>query len=521
MTTVAFPIAGGDYAGAGSASSGVKQMLKRIGAEPETMRRTMVAAYEAEMNVVIHAHRGTLTASVSRGRIDIEVADEGPGIADVDLAMTEGYSTAPAEARALGFGAGLGLPNIRRSSDHFAIHSVVGTGTRVRFSVRLGRQEAAAPPHHSVRTVAAACRQCLQCLRACPTEALRVHGGGPRVLDHLCIDCAACIAACAAAALTLDAPEATPDALRGALLVAPPALLAQFGPRAAPRRVAEALRQLGCRDVATTEPWEAALRQATLDYARTEATRFPVIAPACPAVLNLLELRFPSLLGHVAPFLSPLEAAAVQLLGERAAFVVACPAQRTALASRAGPEAAAIGPRGLCEAVVPLVAARAVGACAPAPPLVGRERARPALAVSGLRHVVAVLDEAENGRLGDVQVLELAACDGGCFGSPLFAEDPFVAERRSSWSARPGWPSAQAVRRRGALRPRPGLRLDADMARAIDKLAQIDQWARRLPGRDCGVCGAPTCRALAEDIVLGRASDSACVHLPGAKEDGT
>ena len=117
MTAVSFPIEGGDFAGAGTASRGLKEQLARLGVEGEVLRRAMIAAYEAEMNVVIHARRGKLWARLNSGRVDLEVVDEGPGIPDVEKAMREGWSTAPAEARALGFGAGMGLPNIRRASD--------------------------------------------------------------------------------------------------------------------------------------------------------------------------------------------------------------------------------------------------------------------------------------------------------------------------------------------------------------------------------------------------------------------
>jgi hypothetical protein len=112
----------------------------------------------------------------------------------------------------------------------------------------------------------------------------------------------------------------------------------------------------------------------------------------------------------------------------------------------------------------------------------------------------------------DYAVLELYACDQGCFGSPVWGEDPFVARARWDRVSGPTVSGAQPLRRTAPLRGRAGVRLDADMRKAMDKLAKLDATAKSLPGRNCGVCGAPTCAALAEDIVMGRADISACAY---------
>lgn len=132
-----YHIEGRDFAGAGRASIAVKELLKTLGVAPEVVRRVAIASYEAEMNVVMYATRGDLTLRLSPSTVDLEVEDEGPGIPDIELAMQEGYSTATPEMREMGFGAGMGLPNIRRNSDEFTITSTVGVGTRLRIRVRL------------------------------------------------------------------------------------------------------------------------------------------------------------------------------------------------------------------------------------------------------------------------------------------------------------------------------------------------------------------------------------------------
>lgn len=131
-----YALKGGDFETAGEASSKIKRVLQQIGVRSDVTRRIAIASYEAEMNVIIHAYNGVLTASVFPDRTELRVEDAGPGIADIDLAMQEGYSTAPDHIREMGFGAGMGLPNIARCSDQFTITSVVGEGTKIRIVIR-------------------------------------------------------------------------------------------------------------------------------------------------------------------------------------------------------------------------------------------------------------------------------------------------------------------------------------------------------------------------------------------------
>jgi serine/threonine-protein kinase RsbT len=127
-----FFIIGKDFTSAGEASSRIKYTLQHIGYNSGVIRRTAIAAYEAEMNVVIHADSGTMHASITPEQVEITVEDQGPGIPDIEMAMQEGYSTAPDHIRELGFGAGMGLPNIVKCSDEFYISTEVGKGTRVK-----------------------------------------------------------------------------------------------------------------------------------------------------------------------------------------------------------------------------------------------------------------------------------------------------------------------------------------------------------------------------------------------------
>ena len=130
-----YRIEGNDYMEAGSASNNIKNTLKMLGIQSEVCRRAAVIAYEAEINLVIHANGGILKAVISEDRLEITAKDEGPGIPDIEQAMTEGYTTASNQAREMGFGAGMGLPNIKRNSDLFEIESTPGEGTMLKSTV--------------------------------------------------------------------------------------------------------------------------------------------------------------------------------------------------------------------------------------------------------------------------------------------------------------------------------------------------------------------------------------------------
>lgn len=132
-----YPVKTADYASAGKASADIKRRLKQLGVGGDVLRRVAVASYEVELNLVIHSEGGVLTLSVFPEAVQLVSADVGPGIADLSMAMREGYSTANEEARSLGFGAGMGLPNMKRNADEFDIQSELGKGTTITMRFRL------------------------------------------------------------------------------------------------------------------------------------------------------------------------------------------------------------------------------------------------------------------------------------------------------------------------------------------------------------------------------------------------
>jgi len=133
-----FNVNADDFISAGAASAAVKKTLKQLGFSPDIIRRTSIAMYEGEINVVIHGGGGVAEAEIAEDYVKITLKDEGPGIADISLAMKEGFSTASDSVRELGFGAGMGLPNIKKQSDEFDITSEVGVGTTLVIKIYSG-----------------------------------------------------------------------------------------------------------------------------------------------------------------------------------------------------------------------------------------------------------------------------------------------------------------------------------------------------------------------------------------------
>ncbi|MBO5295733.1 MAG: ATP-binding protein [Clostridia bacterium] len=132
-----FVVDGDDFTSAGQASVQIKKNLRQLGISPETIRKVSIAMYEGEINMVIHAGGGEADVLIYEDRIEILLTDNGPGIANIDLAMQEGFSTAPDNIRSLGFGAGMGLPNMKRYTDSMQIDSALGKGTRILMTVNL------------------------------------------------------------------------------------------------------------------------------------------------------------------------------------------------------------------------------------------------------------------------------------------------------------------------------------------------------------------------------------------------
>ena len=191
-----YSVSNGEFSTVGTeTSSSTRSAQHRFPAE--RLKRALIVAYEPAMNIVIHASQGAVSTFWKDGALEIVVTDTGPGIEDIEKAMTEGYSTAPGHVKEMGFGAGMGLPNAKACSDSMEITSELDVGTTVVCHILPGKQETSALPYfHSVKLETERCLGCTNCIKGCPTEAIRVRGGKAFILQDRCIDCGECIRRC-------------------------------------------------------------------------------------------------------------------------------------------------------------------------------------------------------------------------------------------------------------------------------------------------------------------------------------
>ncbi len=415
---------------------------------------------------------------------------------------------------------------------------------------------------HSVRLIEDKCKGCVNCIKHCPTEAIRVREGRAQILEMKCVDCGECIRNCPnqAKIAVADTLERLGDFKYRVALPAP-ALYGQFRGGIQPETIIAGLLNLGFDDVYEVaygaEIVSARIRQMLQDPDRTK----PLLSSACPAIVRLIQVRFPGMIGNILPVASPMQVAA-RLAREQKSkelgiapediglfFLSPCPGKVSAVADPVGHRDRSI------DGAIPIkdvfgklhsfiynasdeevrkVLRQASGVG------VGWARsggevlsigARRHISVDGIHNVIQVMEEIDRGKLLDMDYIELQACVGGCVGGVLQVENPFISRRRVRDVASEGGtgPSEEEIAARQfalldgidpkvlqldkPIEPIPTLSLDADMSVAIQKMEQIEEITGTLPGLDCGSCGAPNCRALAEDIVMGLAVDTDCVFI--------
>ncbi|MHC1757978.1 MAG: [Fe-Fe] hydrogenase large subunit C-terminal domain-containing protein [Negativicutes bacterium] len=407
--------------------------------------------------------------------------------------------------------------------------------------------------YHSVRLLAERCIGCVSCARHCPTEAIRVRGGKARITESRCIDCGECIRYCPNHAKT-----AVTDTLmdlklyRYNIALAAPSLYAQFDKNVPVASILAGLRRLGFDKVGEVARGAEIATAALREHLRTVGIKRPVISSACPASVRLILVKFPELIEYLSPIDAPVEIAARLARAEVVRdtdmnpdsigvwFITPCPAKMTAVLEPIGVvQSELTGTISMISIYGELLKAisnsteKIDGSLASSEgvgwALAGGEAAGlddvKVLVAHGIRNVSNVLEQVAVGKLNDVDFIECLSCAGGCIGGPLTAINRFVAEnslkqRLKMMRADETLASAEpieesqvqlALHQGRVIEPRPALKLDDDIFVAMQKIELIDDTLKRLPGLDCGSCGSPTCRALAEDIVQGTASETDCV----------
>lgn len=403
---------------------------------------------------------------------------------------------------------------------------------------------------HSVRLETKKCKGCTNCIRRCPTEAIRVREGRACIIVERCIDCGECIRVCPNQAKTAvsDSYEKL-AAFQYRIALPAPALYGQFKGEYTVGQIDGALLQLGFDDVFEVAYAADLITAATQEYVAEVGTPRPLISQACPAVVSLIQVRFPLLLPHLIPIDSPMNAAARLAKDQAVAkgyaradtgafFITPCPAKITAVRQpqqhftnyvdgvlsiqEVYGDLLQVLKSGVTQLRVTASGAGINwGGAGGEAAAMGNDVAT--LTVDGIHNVIGILEEVEMGHLKEIDYLECQACTGGCVGGALTVVNQNLARMYlKKLAAADGVPEKgqqgtellERYNRFGIkknIRPRQPFSLDEDVAKAISKLDLLERTLESLPGLDCGSCGAPTCRALAEDIVRGLSSETDCV----------
>lgn len=404
------------------------------------------------------------------------------------------------------------------------------------------------------------CIGCTNCIKRCPTQAIRVKNEKAKIINDKCIKCGLCISVC-----PYHAFHSVVKGYKGVsryphkIAIVDPVIYGQFNTEIMPDQILAALRATGF-----TETYEVS-RAADLITAFTKKylalqKRTPVISSSCPAIIRLIQLRFPELIHHILPIDSPVEIAAYLARHEAMEkhnlqwedigvfYFTPCAARIASYLQPVGTSYSYI------DMVIPIknvyipmkqqlkdanykvrnnfypsgkgISWARVGGQSDA---LGIDEY---LAVDGIENVISLLEEVEYGKIKNVKFLECQACTNGCIGGTLNVENSFIAKNRirnlssryAAFEPRSFPVSAEQFIFTEHIHPLHATKLDKDLSKALSKLEQVEITLGNLPGIDCGACGAPSCRAFAEDIVQGYAVREECVVLlrqryPLSKQD--
>ena len=404
---------------------------------------------------------------------------------------------------------------------------------------------------HSVSIDVSRCNGCTTCLRHCPTEAIRIRDGHAVINEQRCIDCGECIRLCPKGAKkAISSKLSKMDKFKYKIALPAPTLYGQFEGLDDVDYVLQGLLDIGFDDVFEVSKAAELVSAYTRLYMKTEGIKKPVISSACPVVMRLIGIRFPSLRDNIMPLLPPMEIAA-ELSRQKAkrehpelkdedigvCFISPCPAKVSYVNNGFADMNSKVDvvvsirdiyfmlinvmkrnktPEALCESGMIGIGWATSGGEATA--ILNDNY----LAADGIDNISRVLDEIENGNIPSLEFIELNACSGGCVGGVMAVENPFIAKARMQSLRRYLPVSQNFISKDDGYIPEnyffndlpaynPITRLSDNLGESMRMMADIQHIREDLPGIDCGSCGAPTCRAFAEDIVKGDARPSGCI----------
>ena len=411
--------------------------------------------------------------------------------------------------------------------------------------------------YHSVQLNNDKCQGCVSCVKLCPTEAIRVRNGKAEILADRCIDCGACASGCPYHAFSVktDTLEGLSKFVYNIVLPAP-SLYSQFPANVPLEDIWQGLHNLGFDEIFDVSLASEYVAKEIESYLKNyTGGRKPLISSTCPAVMRLIQVKFPELIKQVVPVLAPVEAAAIYVKREAAArkqlpteligvwFISPCPSKETNIRQSVDVQHTELtGSFSLSEIYGLLLKnmggnrelnVRTGSSYGMGWGTYGGELASAGitngLAIHGIDNVYEILEQISMNKMPQLDYVECNACQGGCLGGLLAAENKFVAESnlrqriRNLREQEPAdrqetmsrtmvlqdFPASAAYRKR--LVPRPMMQLDDDIMEAMKKFERMEEVLCELPGLDCGACGAPSCQGLAEDIVQGKAHEIDCI----------
>lgn len=403
---------------------------------------------------------------------------------------------------------------------------------------------------HSVYLDEKKCSGCTACLKHCPTEAIRIRGGHASIDPDRCIDCGECIRVCPHNAKKAVCEKLSAmDKFKWKIALPAPSLYGQFDNLEDVDYVLDGLIKIGFDDVFEVSAAAELVSAYTRLYLKTEGVKKPAISSACPVVIRLIGLRFPSLTDNIIHMLPPMEIAAM-LARKRAkrehpelsdeeigvCFISPCPAKvsyvKNGFAGYKSQVDTVVSINDIYFQLIAKMQPKADVKSLSNSGMIGIGWASTGgeataifnesyLAADGIENVIRVLDQVENGNIPPLEFIELNACSGGCVGGVMTMQNPFIAKARLQTLRRYLPVSQNFLSKEESYIPEsyifneiptyhPISRLSDSMAESMRMMADIQKLRDTLPGIDCGACGAPNCRAFAEDTVRNKSCGAKC-----------